>query len=104
MVGLHVVCHQIVWLAIAQRSLQVSLPLLALAAVGGIQDGNLVIVDEIGVITHALGHYILALEQINVEVVDTDILDGITNHIHIRYIIVFAKVAIFFRITLPFGS
>ena len=81
MVGFHVMGYQIVWLATIERSRQVSLPLLSFATIGSIHHSYLVIVNQIGIITHALRHNILALKEIDVEIVNTDILDGISNHI-----------------------
>ena len=88
MVGLHVVSHQIVWLAAIECSLEVGLPLFAFTTVCSIHYRNLLIFDKIGIITHALRHYILTLKQIDVKIVNTDVLNGITNHIHIFYLFV----------------
>ena len=85
-VGLHVVSHQIVGLATIEGCLQVCLPLLALATVGSIQHRNLLIVDEIGIITHALRHHILTFKQVDVKIINTDVLNGFTNHIHCSYL------------------
>ena len=82
MVGLHMVSHQIIRLATTQCSFQILLPLFALATVGSIQYCYLLIVNEIGIITHALGHYILTLKQIDVEIVDSDVLNAITHNIY----------------------
>ena len=83
MIRFHVMSHQIIWLATVKCSHQIRLPLLTFATVCRIQHCNLLIVDKIGIITHALGHNILTLKKIDVEIIYTDILDGITNHIHI---------------------
>ena len=84
-VRLHVVSHQIVWLATIEGGLQVCLPLFALATVGSIHDRDLLIINEIGIITHALRHHILAFKQIDVKIINTDVLNGITNHHIFKY-------------------
>ena len=81
-VGLHVVGHQIVGLATIECGLQVCLPRFSFATVGSVHDRDLLVVDKIGVITHAFRHHILTLKQIDVKIVDTDVLNGITYHIH----------------------
>ena len=78
-IGLHVVSHQVVRLSAVQSSRQILFPLLTLSAVSSIHHCYLLIINEIRVITHALGHHILALKQIDVQIVYTDILYAVTN-------------------------
>ena len=84
-VGLHVVSHQIIRLATIECGLQVCLPRFALTTIGSIHYRNLLIVNEIGIITHAFRHYILTLKQIDVKIINTDVLNRITYHIHSLY-------------------
>ena len=81
-VGLHVVSHQIVRLVSVQGFNEVCLPLLTLTGIGCVQHCNLLIFNEIRVITHALGHHILTLKQIDVQIVYTDVLYAVAYHIH----------------------
>ena len=75
-VGFHVMDHQEVGLAVAEGIGQVGFPFFALACVGRIEHGDFLVKDYVGVIGHSLGHVVLALEQVEVFVVDTDELDG----------------------------
>ena len=75
-VGLHVVDDEVVGLALAERLGQVGLPGFALAAVGRVEDGDFLVEDDIGIIGHPFGHYVLAFEEVDVEVVDPDEFDG----------------------------
>ena len=72
-VGFHVVHHEIVWCASGECFGQIAVPLVALASVGSVHDGHLLVQDEIAVITHALGHFVLSLKEIYVEVIYSDV-------------------------------
>ncbi len=76
MVRLHVMDDQVVGRPAGERFGQVGLPFLAFAAVGRVEHGDLLVENDIGVIGHALGDDVLALEEVEVEIVDTDELDG----------------------------
>ena len=76
MVGLHMVDHQVIRLAVSERFGQVGLPGFALAGVGRIEHGDFPVEDHIGIVGHSFGNVVLALEQVEVEVVDADKFDG----------------------------
>ena len=76
MVRLHVMDDQVVRLAALQGLLQVLHPGVRRAGVGGVQDGDPVIQDDIGIIGHSLGHEVLAFKQIEVVVIYADVADG----------------------------
>ena len=76
MVGLQMVDDQVIGFAAVQRFCQAHLPGLALAGVDGVQDGHLLVEDQVGIVSHALGHDILAFKEIEVEVIDADVFDG----------------------------
>ena len=78
-VGFHVVRDEIVGLAACKGCCEICLPLVSLAAVGSIHNRYLLILDKIGVVAHAFRHDVLALEKVNVEVVNTDVLNVIHN-------------------------
>ena len=71
MVGLHVVNHQVVGLALAKGIAEILPPLLALALIHRIHNGHLIVEDKVGVVRDTVRHYILTFEQVNVGVVNT---------------------------------
>ena len=84
MVRLHVMDHEVIRLAAFKGLGQVGLPLLALAGVGSVHHGHLIIQDDVGIVGHPFGDDILAFEKVEVEVVDSDILDfGIEVYGHV---------------------
>ena len=74
-VGLHVVADEIVGLTACKGFRKLTLPLRSHTGVGRIHHGDLVVEDDVAVVTHAFGHHILALEEVDVEIVGTDIAD-----------------------------
>ena len=94
MVGLHVVHDQIVRLAAAQCLREVGLPLPFLADVSRVHDGDPVVQDNIGVVGHSFGYDILAFEKVEVEVVDSDILDcAVEGDCHLAWFLCCANIA-----------
>ena len=79
MIRLHVLHDQIVGLAVAQNLLQIIQPLVGEVLIYGIHNGDLVVQDHIGIVGHTVGHNILALEQIYLMVVYTDVFDVVGN-------------------------
>ena len=79
MVRFHVVDDQVVRQTACQSLLHVGQPLGGLAGVYGVHDGDLVVHDDIGVIGDAVGHHVLALEQVDGLVVYADVQNGIGN-------------------------
>ena len=82
MVRLHVVHNKIIRLSIGKSLFQILLPLCGAAGVHGVHDCNLLILDEIGVVCHALLKDVLAFEKVKVEVIGPDIIDGIADSFH----------------------
>ena len=80
MIRLHVLHHQVVRLPAAQHGLDILQPLLAEARIHRVHHGNLVIHNHIGIICHAIGHQVLALEQIHPVVIHAHIANIIGNH------------------------
>ena len=75
-IGLHVMDDQVVGRTAIEHGLEVAEPLVNKTAVDGIGDSDLVAQDNIAVVCHTvLGHIVLALEQVNVVIVDTDVAD-----------------------------
>ena len=73
MIGLHVVNDKVVNLASLQGVEHLLLPLGRLTLVGSVQNSNLFVQDDVAVVTHTLGYVVLALKEVDVRVVDTDI-------------------------------
>ena len=78
-VGLHVLHHQVIRLALAQDLLQVIQPFMGEILIYCVHDGDLVVQDHIGVIGHTIGNYVLSLKQVYLMVVYTDVLDIVGN-------------------------
>ena len=74
-VGFHVMHHQEIGLACAQSQAEVVLPLFSQACVGSIQDSHLAVCDEPAVVAHALGHNVLVLKEVDIQVIHTDVPD-----------------------------
>ena len=76
MIGLHVMNDQVVGRTAIEHGLEVAEPFVDKASVDRIGDGDFVAQNNIAVVCHAvLGHVVLALEQVNVVIVDTDVAD-----------------------------
>ena len=76
MIGLHVMDNQVVGRTAIERGLEVAEPLVDKASVDRIGDSNFIAQDNIAVVCHAvLGHVVLALEQIDVVIVDANVAD-----------------------------
>ena len=73
---------QIVGLTVFKRSLEIGQIVIDLAKIDCIHDGNFVVKNDIAVIGHAGRHFILTFKQINIDIVNTDIADGIGIHKH----------------------
>ena len=66
-------------LSAAQDFLQIAQPLVGESGVDRVHDGDLLVHDDIGVVSHAQGDNILTLEQVDIMIVDADILDRICD-------------------------
>ena len=91
MVRLHVVSHEICRLTAGKSLFEVSPPFLTLAGIGSIHDCYLLILDEVRVICHSVWHFVLALEEIDVKVINANILDcrcDIINHLLFNYLLI----------------
>ena len=80
MIRLHVLHHQIVRLPAIQHSGDVTQPFLPKTGIHRVHHGDLLIQNHIGIVSHAIGHHILALEQVNLVVIHAHIADIIGNH------------------------
>ena len=94
MVGFHVVHDQIIGLAASQGLGEIGLPLLFLADVSSVHDGDPVVKDHIGVVGHSFGYDILAFEKVKVEIIDSDILDhAVQGYCHDTWLLSCANIA-----------
>ena len=80
-VRLHVLAYEIVGCASLQGSNEVGSPFLFLASVGGIHYGHLIVQDDPTVVTHTLRHDVLALEEVYVQIVHTDVAYVLGNFV-----------------------
>ena len=78
-VGLHVLYDKVIGLSAAQSRLDILQPLIAEALIDGVHDRDFIVYDSVGIIRHTVGHDILALEQVDIVVVNADVLDIIGN-------------------------
>ena len=78
-VRLHMLHDQVIGLTAAQNFAEFSEPLICKFYIHGIHDGDLLVHDDVGIVGHAVGDYILALKQIDDMIVDTDVLDRICD-------------------------
>ena len=75
-IGLHVMDDQVVGRTAIEHGLEVAEPLVDKASVDRIGDSDFIAQDNVAVVCHTvLGHVVLALEQVNVVIVDTDVAD-----------------------------
>ena len=79
MIRFQVMDHQIIRLAAIQGLREPDFPGLALAGVDRVQDGDSFVQDEVGVVRDAFGQDILALEEVEIEVVNADVFDAIVE-------------------------
>ena len=79
MVHLHMLDHQVIRLTTGQDILDIVQPLMGEAGIHGIHNGDLLVQDHIRIVGHAVGHHILALEQIHLVVVNANIFNIIGN-------------------------
>ena len=87
MVRLHMLYHQVVRLTAGQRVLNIVQPLVGEIAVHRVHNGDLLVQNDVGVVSHAARHHILALEQVYLMIVDTHIADILGNgHSHFSFI------------------
>jgi len=86
-VRLHVADHQVIRLASGQCLGQVGKPGLRGTVVHRIQNGGLFVQNDIGIVAHAGGHRVLALEQVNGGIVHTHAQNGFADlfHAHSRH-------------------
>ena len=100
MVRLHMLHHQIIRLPAPQNGLNVIQPLVGKVLVHGVHDGDLVVQDHIGIVSHAVGHPVLPLKQVHLVVVHAYITDIIGNKHRIDPLSVFAIDSCSYSITI----
>ena len=78
-VRLHVLHNQVIGLTAFQRVFQILQPLLTEILIYGVHNGDLVVNNCVRIISHAVGYHILALEQVHLVIVHTDVFDIFGN-------------------------
>ena len=79
-VGLHMLHNKIVGCAVGQSRTEVCEPLVHLAIVGRIHNGNLLVLNKIRVIRDAVGNHILALKEVQIGIINTYINNVVCYH------------------------
>ena len=79
-VGLHMLHDQIVGRTTRKSILQIVKPLVGEACVHGVNDGYLLVKNDVGVVRHSVGDGVLTLKQIDSVVVYADVLNILANH------------------------
>jgi len=75
-IGLHVMDNQVVGRTAIEHGLEVAEPFVDKASVDRIGDSDFIAQDNVAVVCHTvLGHVVLALEQVNVVIVDANVAD-----------------------------
>ena len=74
-VRFHVMDHEIIRLPAMESRFQILQPFPGHPGIDRIHYGHFRVQDEIGIVGHAFRHDILALEQVQFQVVDPDVLD-----------------------------
>ena len=75
-IGLHVMDNQVVGRTSIEHGLEVAEPLVNKTTIDRIGDSDLFAQDNVAVVCHTvLGHIVLALEQVNVVIVDANVAD-----------------------------
>ena len=82
MVRFQVVNHQVIRFAPSKSGFQIGKPFIHLVGIDRVGHGNLLFHNHIRIVRHALGHHVLAFEQIQVAVIDTDVLDIFAKVLH----------------------
>ena len=79
MIRFHVLHDEVIRCATFQAFFQVGKPFFALAFVGCIHDGNLFVHHEVRVIRNAIWHNVLTFEQIDGNIVYTNVFNLFGN-------------------------
>ena len=79
MVRLHVLHDQIVRPSAAENGFQIVQPFVGETGVHRVHDGDLLVQNDVGIVGHAVGHRVLALEQVHLMVVYADIKNVVGN-------------------------
>ena len=90
MVRFQMVNHQVIRLTASESSVQIGKPLAHLVGIHRVRHGNLFVQNHIRIIRHTLGYHVLAFEQIQIAVIDTDILDVFAKVFH-KFSFLFTK-------------
>ena len=77
MIRFHVLDDEIVRGLAVETVLQIVEPFMRKVLIDGIHDGDLVIEDQIGIVGHAVGDFVLSLKEVDLMIVDADVSDSI---------------------------
>ena len=79
MIRFHVLNDEIVRLSVTQDVLDIVKPFVGKILIDSVHDGDLAVHDDIGVVRHAVRNSVLPFKKVNFVVVDTYVLDIISD-------------------------
>ena len=86
MIRLHMLYHQIVRLSAAQHICHIVQPFMGKMDIHCIHHRDLLIQDDVGIVSHAVRHHVLPLKQIYLMIIDPDIPD-IIGYLHCLFLL-----------------
>ena len=85
MIGLHVLDDEVIRLFAVKRFFQLIQPLVREAFVHGVHDRGLVVLHDVGIVSHAVRHDVLTFEEVDLVIVDAGIQDVVRDsHRYLR--------------------
>ena len=78
-VRFHMLCDQIIRFPVTQNLLNVIQPFVGKICIYGIHNRNFFVQDHIGVVGHAVWHFVLAFKKVNLMIINAYIFDGICD-------------------------
>ena len=81
-VGFHMLDDEVVGRAAAEDLLELAEPLVGEIGAHAVHDRDLLVHDDVGVVCHAVGHDVLALEEVELMVVHADVVDAVRDALH----------------------
>ena len=86
MVRLQMMHHQVIRRPVAQGFREILLPRLCASGIDGIHYGHFLVLNQIRIIGHSLRYFILAFEQVQIQIVRPDISHRFVDFLdHVGY-------------------
>ena len=71
-----------VGLLAAEDFLYIAEPFIGEVSVNSVEHGDLLVLDDVGVISHTVGNVVLSLEKVELVIVHADVENVVSNIIH----------------------